>query len=50
MKQWIHKVAFCLSVDAERGVALVTLAGEVSYQLTIADHQKQAATYGPTKM
>lgn len=40
-----HRGAFCLSVDAERCVALVTLAGEVSCQLTIADHQKQATTY-----
>lgn len=49
MKWLIHSVALCLSVDAEGGVALVTLAGEISYQLTIADHQKQAATYGTAK-
>lgn len=38
--------SFLLSVEAEGGMALVTLAGEVSYQLTIADHQKQTTTYG----
>lgn len=38
------QLLFCVSVDAEGGVALLALAGEISYQLTIADHQKQAAT------
>lgn len=38
-----------LSVDTEGDEALVTLAGEVSDQLTVAYHQKQAATYGTTK-
>lgn len=33
-------------VDAEGSVTLVSLTGEISYQLTIADHQKQAAAYG----
>lgn len=33
-------------VDAEGSVTLVSLACKISYQLTIADHQKQAATYG----
>lgn len=33
------------SVDTEGGVALFSLTGEISDQLTIADHQKQAATY-----
>lgn len=49
MSQFIHSVASFPSVDAERGVALVTLAGEISNQLTITDHQEQAATYGTTK-
>jgi len=33
-----------VSVEAEGGVALLTLAREVGDQLTIANHQKQAAT------
>lgn len=33
------------SEDAGGGGALVALAGEVSDQLAVADHQKQAATY-----
>ncbi len=44
LKQFIHRVTLRLSVDTKGSVALVTLAGEVSYQLTIADHQKQAAS------
>lgn len=43
MKIYTHQL-FSLSVDAEGGVALLTLAGEVSDQLTVADHQKQATT------
>lgn len=31
-----------LSVEAEGGEGLLTLAGEISNQLTVADHQKQA--------
>lgn len=42
-------LSVCLSVDAEGSVALLTLAGEVSDQLTVADHQKQAASCGTTK-
>lgn len=45
-----HRGVFCLSVDAEKSIALVALAGEVSCQLTIADHQKQAAAYETTIM
>lgn len=40
----------CPSVDAEGGVALITLTGEICNQLTIADHQKQAATYETREM
>lgn len=49
MSQFIHSAVFFPSVDAEGGVVLVTLAGEISNQLTITDHQEQAATYGTTK-
>ena len=42
-------LSVCLSVDAEGSVALLTLAGEVSNQLTIADHQKQATSCGTTQ-
>lgn len=51
-KQFIQfiAVASCVSVKAEGGVALVTLASEVSYQLTVTYHQKQAATCGAEKM
>lgn len=38
-------VAFCSLVDAEGGVGLIILTGEISNQLTITDHQEQAATY-----
>lgn len=31
-----------LSVEAEGGEGLLALAGEISNQLTVADHQKQA--------
>lgn len=39
-------VCVCVySVAVEGGVTLVTLAGEVSYQLTVTDHQKQPAAF-----